>query len=159
MTQGHWSAIDLLGPLKSKAPLVIQANAVRVTGDQTWLITAEPVDLVAKVEVLRIRAAIISESKVNPRAPLSNWQGVGELLAAFLGGHRRLAIATRRYESPDWRSLGIGDVLVDDSIILRDSSGQQAMIVVDNEQPGALLIVRGSSLNDINGAIDRLRVL
>jgi hypothetical protein len=51
-------------------------------------------------------------------------------------------IAARRYPAPQWTSTKVGAIVVEDLLIFRHLSGQQAFVVADDEQPGSLIIAR-----------------
>lgn len=160
MSRGPWRDLELREPVMSTGPLDVRASCLRVKGDREWIIEVEPIDLAPKIEVFRLR---VSDAPGMPagleRAAKERWRNAGELLAAFVSRHRRIAIGTRQYTAPDWQRIGISEVLVEDVLVLRDGSGQQAVLTPDTDQPGSLRIVRGSRSEDPWYQLEDLRIV
>jgi len=155
-----WHDIELREPISSLGPLEVRASGILVRGDQTWLIDVEPVDLAHRVEVFRLRVGRQSADLEQSRwFPNERWRPAGELLAAFSSSSRRLSLRTARYATPEWERLGISQVLLDDALLLRDTSGQQAIVTPDVDQPGGLRIARGDDTGPSAPETQELRVI
>jgi len=132
-----------------------------IRGDRTWLVEVMPVDIAPKVEVFRLGVREGAAEDLRNEGPASRLSAdAGEFLAAFVGRHRQVLLGTRVHSSPDWQRLGIPSVWVDDVLVLKDSSGQRALLTPDPDHPGGLLISRAlSDLEDQSVPVERLLVI
>lgn len=161
LARADWTAIDLVGPSEQVRPLEVRTSAAMIRGDCNWLVEVLPVDLAPRVEVFRlmVREGAAGDFR-NEGPPTRLSEDAGEFLAAFVGRRRQILLGTRVHSAPDWRKLGIPSVWVDDVLVLKDSSGQRALLTPDPGQPGCLLISRAlSPLEDQAVPVERLLVI
>jgi hypothetical protein len=101
------------------------------------------VDIAPKLEVFRLDARFaVAEATHDPRFKSRDYVDAGEMMSAFLGQCHRLFIAGRRLAVPNSISSIVGGLVVEDLLLVRDLSGQQAFVAASDEQPATLLIVR-----------------
>lgn len=161
LARADWTAIHLVGHSQQVRPLEVRTSAAMIRGDRTWLVEVLPVDLAPRVEVFRlmVREGAAEDFRSDWPPPQLN-EDAGEFLAAFVGRRRQILLGTRVHSAPDWRRLGIPSVWVDDVLVLKDSSGQRALLTPDPAQPGGLLISRAlSHLEDQAVPVERLLVI
>ncbi len=142
MSWARWESLELLVPIRVVGSLQKTAAGLFVrSGQRSWMIQAEPVDLAPKVEVFRLSAREIYVAEEKDRYKLRA-ESADELLAAFVGVGSRLSVIARRHTASDWQGAGIAEVVVEDVIVVRDASGQQAYITADSAEPGAIRLSR-----------------
>lgn len=143
VSKGTWSSIELLAPVAQVSTLRVRTSEVRIRGSADVQIGAVPVDILPKLEVFRLDVRIArADGETDPRFRPPVFQDSGELLSGFVGGSHQLLVGTRRYAAPEWATGIVREIMVEDLLILRHLSGQQAFIAADDEQPGSLLIAR-----------------
>jgi hypothetical protein len=156
-----WSGIEFNEPVDRSGVMRVRTSGVLLhTGDDIR-ISAEVVEVLPKLEVVRLVASISKgERKGSGGPPPPRYQDAGELMSAFVSRSRQILLGTRSVPVPDWATKQLNRILVDDVLILRDSSGQQAYIAADEDQPGHLIVGRNrEELNGENGAVVGLRSL
>ena len=146
-----WEDVKLLGPVARLGNLVYRANGVQIVGPNSLTIMAVSVDVAEKLEVFRLTAAGVSQDskRFDPLGPECEPE---ELFWTFRQRGRRIIVVTRAHTTasgPDTEGMTFE---VDDLLILRDAGGQQAFVVADEEQPGAILVTRVQSEIPDNGA-------
>jgi hypothetical protein len=138
----QWSRIEFAAPVTQLGHLWIRTHVVRIQGDADLLISAATSDVIAKLEVFRLRLQLDREARYDHRFPRPTYEDSGDLLSAFLGKAHQVFIATRRHVVPEWARHSVLDLIAEDLLILRDPSGQQAFISPDDGAPGTLSVTR-----------------
>jgi hypothetical protein len=107
-------------------------------------IAAASVDLLPELEVFRLEASEQVGTTDHPYPGRVRYESSGETFSAFLGLHHRLLLGAREYVPPDWASSLMTRIVVENLLVIRHYSGQQAFISPDEQQPGTLLVTRSN---------------
>jgi hypothetical protein len=138
----RWEHVHVAASLLASAPSTVRTGSLRIRGTADVVITAWPVDIVWKLEVIRLHAHIVGAGESpHPRFRGPPYQDAGEILSAFHASIPQILVGARRYEAPDWAS-DIRTILVEDLLILRHPSRQQVLIAPDEDLPGSLVVAR-----------------
>lgn len=143
VSERPWTAIDFLVPSVMTAALRLRTSGLRIRSGTDVVIGASPIDITPKLEVFRLNAHVEnSKPPVDRRFGPRRYDDSDELLSVFKGTGHRMFIGARRYRALEWASTTVGAILVEDLLVFRHLSGQQAFVVTDDEQPGSLIIAR-----------------
>jgi hypothetical protein len=144
LASASWTGVAMAAQATRPAgQLIVLTSEMRVTALRPVSIGAVSVDIAPKSEVFRLEARFVSaEATHDPRFKDRVYVDAGEIVDAFLGHCNRLFIAGRRLSVPRSVSSTVGGLLVEDLLVIRDLSGQQAFVAASDEQPTTLVIAR-----------------
>lgn len=135
-----WSAIAWADPVR-RAGLSVRCSEVRITaGETTVSIEIRSRELEPRVEAFRLTMALPGASPKPEWYKPPSFIDSDEIMSAFVGSSHRMFVAGRRFRFESER--GLQSYLVEDVLLLRHSSGQQAFICADDELPGSLIVTR-----------------
>lgn len=163
MARDEWSSFDLTGQVVRVGALSVRASGLLVRGVRTWLVQAASVDVARKIELFRLDV----REWTAPEEAVRGWQQLaiqpsGELLAGLVGSYHQVLLGTHRHSTPAWEEVGVASVLVEDLLLLKDQSGQQAAVQPDCDQPGTVLISRATETEraaDNSLSLDTIRLV
>lgn len=138
----EWTRVEVAEPVVRAGSTRLRTNEVLIRGAIDVAITVLPRDVAARFEVFPLNVRRWCDTSTPERRFQSRHADSGELFAAFLGGVHQLLVVSRRHAIPEWADPVAREVLVEDLIIFRHVSGQQAYIASDEEEPGALIVTR-----------------
>lgn len=139
---GRWNAIEWAGA-DFLGKLLIRTAAIRIRGLADVTIGVTPIDIQPKLEVFRLSASVKTRGEdKDPRYQQIEFLAAGEAVSAFLGENHQMLVGARRHPVPEWVADVVDTIIVEDLLVLRHSTGQQAFITPDDSQPGALLVAR-----------------
>jgi len=95
---------------------------------------------VLHAEVLRDRSGGVSKAASSLRE--EHHASADEILEAFLGRNHTLFIVSRQYTVPTPHAAAYTRMMVEDALLIKDRSGQQALIAVDEQNPGGVVVSR-----------------
>jgi hypothetical protein len=102
-----------------------------------------PVDIQPKFEVFRLSASINAHKEdKDSRFRLIEFVAAGEVMSAFVGDNHQILVGARLHPVPEWATDVVGTIIVEDLLVIRHSTGQQAFITPDDSQLGALVVAR-----------------
>ena len=143
LAKEEWASIELVAPGIKRVGLRAVANELRILGQRVVSIGAVSVRLGKANEVFTIQADTGGSS---PAWADKVWapqiEDAGELASAFLGRAHQLLVGARLHRFPSGGGHSDREVLVEDLLVLRDLSGQQAFITPDDEHPGMIVLAR-----------------
>jgi hypothetical protein len=144
LASAAWTGVAVTAPATPQSgQLILRTSEVRVNAPRPISIGVESVDIAPKLEVFRLGARFaVAEATHDPRFKSRDYVDAAEMMSAFLGQCHRLFIAGRRLVVPSSVSSIVGGLVVEDLLLVRDLSGQQAFVAASDEQPTTLLIVR-----------------
>ena len=143
VARSHWNSVSLSEPVLWYGPLACRTDTVRIHGAVEANIGVSFADAIPKMEMLGL--------SVKPREDAAlaggfvrnhKYLGSGDLFQAFLGRDHQILVAGRKHPVPDWAKARVNDIVVEDLIVMRHTSGQQLFIAPDEDLLGALAIVR-----------------
>lgn len=136
----EWSAIAW-SQVHRLAGLNLRCSLLRITAEEKVVtIGVRSCELESGVEAFRLTAGLTGEW------PLPGWykspvfSDSDEIMSAFKGTDHRLFVGARRYAFES--VYGEQSFLVEDLLLIRHDSGQQAFICADDSLPGSLFIAR-----------------
>jgi hypothetical protein len=122
------------------------------------IIAVLPVDLEPKLEVFRLTVRRAGDLPPSRSAHVARFFDSDEALSAFIGISHRVLVGARKHSTGP--SSDGGYAVVEDVLVLRHHSGQQAFVCADDEQLGALLVVRNrENLSFPEATFEYLRAL
>lgn len=154
-----WSGLDVVAASEPRGMTAVVTDGLRIVADREVLIDARSVDLIPKLEVFQPQA-VTSESVGPDRAWSTprNFEGLGDLLAPFVGRGHQILVGARRYEVPEWARPLVTELVIEDVLLVRSPGGQMLVIGPDDHRP--LAVVVGSDWDDLPDAdakIEHLR--
>ena len=145
LAKSDWTSAEFVGLSVGAVARAVRSNGIRISSaDCEFEIGAVSVDIAPKWEAFVLHAvaqtagAEHNAAKLDSRRPAST----DERFEAFLGRNHTLFVITREYAVPPSHAGMFTRVSVEDALLIRDRSGQQALIAVDEENPGGVVMSR-----------------
>jgi len=136
----EWAAIAW-ADVDRCAGLSLRCSAVQITAGKTVVtIAVRSRELEPRVEAFRLTAALPGEWTAPEWYEPPPFIDSDEIMSAFIGTSHRMFVGGRRYTFDS--AEGMQAFLVEDVLLLRHSSGQQAFICADDQLPGSLFVTR-----------------
>lgn len=137
MAAEAWTGLDVVGGSGQLAGI----DEFRVMAARSLVVRGFSVDLLPKLEVFTIAAHIVqppsgdvSRANTPTTRPL-----LGEA-ESFLGRMHRLYVAGRRVRVPEWAAEVLSEIVVEDTLVIKDNKDHQLLISADQSRPTTLMV-------------------
>ena len=135
-----WTSLDVVGGSEQLAGILAGIDECRVTAARTLVIRGVAVDLLPKLEVFTIAAQIVPPGSGDvSRGSTLTRPLLGEA-ASFLGRMHRLYVAGRRVRIPQWAATTLSEILIEDTLVIKDNKDHQLLISADQSRPATLMV-------------------
>jgi hypothetical protein len=159
LDQMTWTAVRGLQISEPSEPLAVQCAALLFKGPALIEIGVTVRDIAPGWEVFGLSADIRKQSSSPHRRVRSHEGELSSLSEAFAGRNHHIIVVATQHVVPDWALDVVERVVIEDTLIVRDRSGQTAVISPDLALPGTLRISRGQPSREDESRVAYRRVI
>lgn len=146
ISKSDWISAEFIGPSINSVGRSVRSNAVRISVNGcNFEIGAVSIDIAPKWEVFVLHAEVPTQRNgVWSGAMLTHIErrAADEMFQAFLGRNHTMLLITRDYAVPPSHMDTYTRMSVEDALLIKDRSGQQAIVAVDEQNPGGVILSR-----------------
>lgn len=149
-TNSAWDHLRFANPRTGGSGLF--ASSLHIEGAFSLVVNVRPVDVLTKLEAFCLHATIGAKLVTSDRrfgAPAL--VDVREFVPNLEAGTHKIFIGGRRHSVPEWAEARASDLIVEDLLLLRSTSGSELIIAASQDFPGEIQLWK-----DINQAPDPL---
>jgi hypothetical protein len=139
-----WSGVSAVQMSAPSEPLIVRCGAVLFEGPTLVEVSVIVRDITPGWEVFGLSVEICEQARSLERPVRGRVVELGILSDAFSGHNHHITVVGTEHVVPEWALDLMERLVIEDALMLRDRSGQAAVIRPDPELPGALRITRGN---------------
>lgn len=141
MAREEWIAVEFeaAGARHEHVATSFRCNAIRICGARNYIIRARPVDIAPKVEIVIFHVEIETPRvQSDPRFLKAKFTSFDTMTGPILGLQHQVFVGKRSLQVPGWRQSGVGDISLEDLLVLRGRDRADLIIAPDEQEIGAL---------------------